>query len=336
MQDRWISYIFRYKDNKKCENAGFAKMIRTSKGSTDEARIEIGLKLYKPVLCRCRIYFILDESKLVLMDELLIKPEERDVIGYKKSIGWKDFLKAGCTPRDYDGIFLAVDDGDMLMSIWNDKNIIIDNLQTNFHTTTVVEKASNAEQQPIVENIPVTELPPVPEKTPDIATIPIPDYLMNVQNNLNYDRPIGVEEETITEASHEDVANDISIDDTRENNNPIENIFKTHMKLPNLVDSPFTECVKMLPQDIGKLPMGNWKLGQNSFLTHSYYRYKYIMLGKVMVNDRQTYVIGVPGVYTSKERYMANMFGFSLFVPVKTADTKTGKFGYWLWEIVKE
>ena len=116
----------------------------------------------------------------------------------------------------------------------------------------------------------------------------------------------------------------------------IEQMLKNGSKLPLFMDSPFTDCIKIVPQDIGKLPMANWKLGHNSFLTHSYYRYKYIMLGKVNYSGKETLVLGVPGVYTNKEKYLANMFGFSLFIPVKKADTKTGCFGYWVWEVMRQ
>ena len=269
MQDRWVSYIFRYKDYKKCENAGFVKLIRTSKGNVEQVKVEIGLKLCKPLMCRCRVYFIYDGRELVLMEELLIKPEERDVISFKKLFDWRNFLKDGCTPKDFDGVLFAVDDGDTLMSLWVEKDIKIQNLQ--------VSTLEEPEEEPKEEL--------KPSKEPE---------------------------------------------------DEIEELLKNGFKLPLFMDSPFTDCIKIVPQDIGKLPMVNWKLGQNSFLTHGYYRYKYIMLGKVNYNGQETLVLGVPGVYTNKEKYLANMFGFSLFIPVKKADRKTGCFGYWVWEVMRQ
>ena len=91
--------------------------------------------------------------------------------------------------------------------------------------------------------------------------------------------------------------------------------------------------VKISQTDIGLLPIANWKLGVNSFLSHGYYRYRYILLGKLSNSTREQYIIGVPGNDSRKERYMANMFGFKKFVISEAESEKNsnlGKFGYWL------
>lgn len=97
----------------------------------------------------------------------------------------------------------------------------------------------------------------------------------------------------------------------------------------------YKRCVKIMPKDIGLLPMENWGLGVNSFLSHGYYTYKYIMMGIVEYNGKDVYVIGIPGIYTNKEKYLANMFGFKVFIPLDDSETNTGKFGYWLSEIIR-
>ena len=70
-----------------------------------------------------------------------------------------------------------------------------------------------------------------------------------------------------------------------------------------------------------------WKLGVNSFLAHGYYKYQYLMLGKVKMNKAELHVIGVPGIFTNKERYLANMFGFRVFIPVRKTKILTGQRG---------
>ncbi len=297
MQDRWVSYIYRYKEERKCENAGYVKINRTSRNNQNQARIEIGLKLCKPLICRCRIYFIYNERELVLFDQVLVKPEERDTIVLKKTFPWQGFLKETCTPQDYSGILFAVDDGDTLMTNWSDRNVAISNLKS---TTEHIDTGTN---DPVASQDPMDSQDPVDFKDAIASQDPVDSI-----------EPID------------------SIDPI----DSIEHMLKTSIKLPQFIDSPFSECVKIVPQDIGKLPMSNWKLGQNSFLTHGYYRYKYIMLGKVRFDNKETYVIGVPGVFTNKEKYLANMFGFGLFVPVKKSDTKTGCFGYWVFEVMRQ
>ena len=113
-------------------------------------------------------------------------------------------------------------------------------------------------------------------------------------------------------------------------------MMNTYPRLPLFADSQFVECVKIVPQDIGKLAMSNWKLGVNSFLSHGYYHYRYLMLGKVKFDKGESYVIGVPGVFTNKEKYLANMFGFNVFIPAKKTKIMTGNFGYWISEVARE
>ena len=94
------------------------------------------------------------------------------------------------------------------------------------------------------------------------------------------------------------------------------------------------DFVRIHPRDIGKLDMRNWKLGVNSFLTHGFYTYQYLLLGKMRFdNGKECAIIGVPGVFSNRDKYLANMFGFETFIPVKKTGTKTGEFGYWIIEI---
>ena len=114
-----------------------------------------------------------------------------------------------------------------------------------------------------------------------------------------------------------------------------EEMIEKYPKLPMYGVTELFDCVRIHPRDIGKLDMRNWKLGVNSFLTHSFYTYQYLLLGKLRFEDgKQQCIIGVPGVYSNRERYLANMFGFDHFIPVKQTGMKTGEFGYWIVEIM--
>lgn len=126
----------------------------------------------------------------------------------------------------------------------------------------------------------------------------------------------------------------------------VERLMNTKDKLPDIVPTFFTggtgdsavlNCVKITPNDIGLLDMNNWKLGINSFLTHGYYSYRYILLGRLVfdqnnMNDKR-YVIGVPGIYSSREKYLADIFGFGRFIMADKNDRKTGRFGYWVTDV---
>lgn len=95
------------------------------------------------------------------------------------------------------------------------------------------------------------------------------------------------------------------------------------------------EILTIKPQDIGLLPRETWVYGNNSFLLHGYYNYRYLILAKVNIQGESAsrYLLGVPGHYYSNEKYMASMFGFPHFVLAKRQPSQDGRFGYWYTDI---
>lgn len=94
------------------------------------------------------------------------------------------------------------------------------------------------------------------------------------------------------------------------------------------------EILTIKPQDIGLLPRDTWVYGNNSFLLHGYYNYRYLILAKLFnPNGTPRYLLGVPGHYYSNERYMASMFGFPNFVLSKEQPVEDGRFGFWYTDI---
>ncbi|MCM1497056.1 MAG: DUF6128 domain-containing protein [Clostridium sp.] len=123
----------------------------------------------------------------------------------------------------------------------------------------------------------------------------------------------------------------------KEERDTFEKMLSEYPKLPIYGATELFQCVRIQPRDIGKLDMRNWKLGVNSFLTHGFYTYQYLLLGKMRFDDgSERPIIGVPGVFSNREKYLANMFGFEQFIPVKKTGVKTGEFGYWIVEVNQE
>lgn len=270
-QERWVSYIFRYRDNIKCENGGFIKVQKIVHKSDYFARIQIGVRLYKKKACKCLVYLVYGGKQAKYMTDIYIKPEERDTVIKRVELPWGNTLGDGISIEGYDGVFLVCDDGEVLAAVWGDEDVKVEDVHINR-----VEK-----EDTVAEDM----------------------------------------ETAYTEAESKDYMR-VCCD-----------MMEKYQKLPLFPDSRLIECVKIIPHDIGKLAIGNWRLGANSFLTHGYYHYRYLMLGKVKFDDGEKYVIGVPGVYTNKEKYLANMFGFNVFVPAKKTGMLSGNFGYWIWEV---
>lgn len=109
---------------------------------------------------------------------------------------------------------------------------------------------------------------------------------------------------------------------------------REHTKILDFDYEKGCEILTIKPQDIGLLPRETWVYGNNSFLLHGYYNYRYLILAKLF-NPEGTprYLLGVPGHYYSNERYMASMFGFPNFVLSKNQPMEDGRFGYWYTDV---
>lgn len=94
-------------------------------------------------------------------------------------------------------------------------------------------------------------------------------------------------------------------------------------------DDELYDCVEIEPKDISKLSDTNWGLMNNSFVNHGYYNYRHLLLGRIDNGNTKGYFIGIPGVYTRRERNTAAMFGFNNFKFSMRADAMYDQFGYW-------
>lgn len=90
-----------------------------------------------------------------------------------------------------------------------------------------------------------------------------------------------------------------------------------------------TLCVRLELKDLRQLPKAYWYLGNNSFLLHGFFNYRYLILGMTEEFGVKKWFIGVPGVFQNPERVMAALFGFPEFRSEKPSPINTGQFGYW-------
>lgn len=323
-QGRWVSYIFKYRDNARCDNAGFIKVQRIAskyrvvsvgqkaiEKKSDIARIQIGIRMYKKQPCRCLIYLMYRQEgaatpRISFLEEMNFKQEERDTIAKRFELNWDNPLGDGRPFDSYDGLFFVCDDGDIFAGMWDEYAFNPSDVRSfakeQKKEETIREKNTKENEAKAVEG--VKERNGTDEQT---------------TSSIEPEKQTS--EEPPAEKTYQGVC---------------QEMLDTFPKLPTFSDSQFLECVKIVPHDIGRLAMANWKLGINSFLSHGYYHYKYIMMGKIKFERKEAFVIGVPGVYTNKEKYLANMFGFSVFIPVKKTKFLSGNFGYWISEIVTE
>lgn len=336
--NRFISYIYRYHNNEKSENTGFAKVQKTS----NTGKINIGLKdimnrqddVYSVYLYRETLADDELQDGARRENEIQIMIPKPLYLGKLKmrggrgegvySFDWNDVQGSGKPITAWSGIAIKrmnTDSGqygrDMFCSSWTDSIVDYSYLLED-------EKEEPAFEYPETDTLSEhkeTEALIEEENTEDMEDDELDRLVQEVSASY--------EAEAVKAASALYA-------------NPIEEMLDTYERLPLLPESvqegnQIIESVKITPNDIGLLDMNNWRLGVNSFLTHGFYNYKYLMLGKIAFQDNQragSYVLGVPGVYSAKEKYLAGIFGFDRFVPAKETEIKTGSFGYWLVNLI--
>lgn len=130
----------------------------------------------------------------------------------------------------------------------------------------------------------------------------------------------------------------LDAEDAMEGQVPVWDFFeKTYPKIQAFDSEYGCRILVIKPQDIGLLPRETWIYGNNSFLLHGYYNYRYLILARLEnPNGAPRYLLGIPGHYYSNEKYMASMFGFPNFVLSKKQPTQDGRFGYWYTDIRME
>ena len=106
-------------------------------------------------------------------------------------------------------------------------------------------------------------------------------------------------------------------------------IFEKHPRIYPFEDNEILLCAKIEPKDIGLLPKELWALSNNSFLVHGYYCYHHLIFAKMKDRSGCRYILGVPGIYHNREKFMAKMFGFDGFKPIRKRELRQGDFGYW-------
>ncbi|MBD5534950.1 MAG: hypothetical protein HDQ99_04730 [Lachnospiraceae bacterium] len=92
------------------------------------------------------------------------------------------------------------------------------------------------------------------------------------------------------------------------------------------------EYLSITPRDFVILSRKYQELVQNSFLLHGYYNYGHVILTRIKEKNGERFYLGVPGVYYTREKQAALMFGFEGF-EAGTERAVDGGFGYYMKQV---
>lgn len=319
---RWISYVYGYIKGVKGQSAGYVK-IESRNGN---CKIYTNIKTSYPVATPLKLYVFYRKDNNVVLVDLGTVSMKKGFCEYTYET--KDGNIAGCglALEQLGGLVGIVDESRYFGTVWDDKEI--DLTSAIYHKETVDEENEEEIEEVIEDSLKgVISIEDVSEKSNDSFEETKEEHI----ETKDTDTGEAIEESNVT-IEQITVSEEIKTKNPENNTekNAVERIFARYPGMYPFEDDEIIECVKLEPQDIGVFPMEKWVLANNSFLLHGYYTYRHLIFAKLRgENADEEYILGVPGLYRDRERFMAGMFGFDNFKGVRGNERDYGEFGYW-------
>ena len=305
---RFICYLYEYQEGRRIRNIGFCKVESSEDGCTVSIHGK-GWGMNSPKKLSLYLFWRENGKCLgVYQGELgNVSP----ALNYRLSYTEEDVGSKARYDR-VEGIILCGENGPRYAAVWTDEAVDISRMEPAGKEEMTEEK----EEQPEEPEEP-NEEEPVPEENemPDEQEEPA---------GVSYDvREILPEESLELEEKEPEP---FYFDEEEEDSKPeiAEQECQTTCRF---------RCTKIQRQDLSRLIRREWQLANNSFLLHGYYNYHHL----AFLQEGENLYLGVPGVYSEKERRAAQAFGFPGFVNYEEEmlDLPEGEkedradFGYW-------
>ena len=349
---RFVTYIYAYEEEKKGSNVGFARIeIRGQ-----DARIEIHLRGVYAASAACRVYLFQREASGgkeatgvtgVLVGEMKLANGSGDGIVVLKG------GRVGASPygiTEMEGLFFVIGEERILMSRWCEGAPFKVGLsgfrewQPDEPKEKAAEKGAAAEtaaQKEVREaaaaqaeqNSQTAAQGMAQGKRGEAAAVQ-PEQK---EPTPAQDVPSGSRAETAAAGEEMEAIHATEL--------PMRNLFPEYdwnavweelcreHKPVALFEEWDMQCIQLELKDLRSLPKKYWYLGNNSFLLHGFFNYRYLLLGRTA---EERWFLGVPGVYQRQERVMAAIFGFPEFFAAGPGGERGGSrepvnhFGCWV------
>lgn len=293
---RMITYLYLYEKNQKTRNVGFAKIEKRDR----RCLAEIHMKNTGCQSCTVPVYFYVPKNHYFIgipLGDICFTHNSGD---FSKVLSHEGLSGTPFSLSDAAGIFIPVSDSVMFVSQWNDLEFVRDNfLEYSDYLETLNSSAQNqpSNMQPSPPSFDLTAA----------EAAPLPDRASGSKPSDAF--------RTITPENWEDTWKFML--DTLPELTPFEN-------------ASSVRCVRLELKDLRLLPKYYWYLGNNSFLLHGFFNYRYLIFGCMSDEAHpKRWFLGIPGIFQNPERVMASLFGFPEFRSEKACEFQTGQFGYW-------
>lgn len=324
---RFVTYIYAYEEEKKGSNVGFARIeIRGQ-----DARIEIHLRGVYAASAACRVYLFQREASGgkeatgvtgVLVGEMKLANGGGDGVVVLKG------GRVGASPygiTEMEGLFFVIGEERILMSRWREGAPFKVGLSGFREWQPEETKEKTAEKGLAAETAAQNEVreaaaaqPEQKEQTP----------AQDVPSGSRVEMAAAGEEMEAIHATELPMRNLFPEYDW---NAVWEELCREHKPVA-LFEEWDMQCIQLELKDLRSLPKKYWYLGNNSFLLHGFFNYRYLLLGRTA---EERWFLGVPGVYQRQERVMAAIFGFPEFFAAGPGGERGGgrepvnHFGCW-------
>ena len=310
---RILSYLYRYDKNDKKECRGFVKAEQKRSGLKLTIQIEDDRLMEDMSLDLCFYQKKDNNWEMWKMDQLAAgNHQEESTL----------FYPSERLPDDFDirrlyGILFLYRDSFFYGSVWIGDEIPIAALMENHGSEP--EFSDNSEQGP---ESPEQDLIPQENSEEQLEEKSEEEEKREAERESEEEEkrePERRAEEEELSTDSEDLLMKMWID-TEKMAKPVDNIF----------NKAFRQGYKISVEQLKKFSPEAARMAENQFLLKGYNRYQHLLAGKVMYAGRERYCIGVPGIYENRERYMAEIYQFPVFLSLTENRIKTGGFGYWL------
>ena len=324
---RFVTYIYAYEEGKKGSNVGFARIeIRGQ-----DARIEIHLRGVYAASAACRVYLFQREASGgkeatgvtgVLVGEMKLATGSGDGVVVLKG------GRVGASPygiTEMEGLFFVIGEERILMSRWREGAPFKVGLSGFREWQPEETKEKTAEKGLAAETAAQNEVREAAAVQPEQnSRMAVKGMAQGKQGEAAAAQP---EQKEQTPA--QDVPSGSRVETAAEETEaihvtelPMRNLFPEYdwnavweelcreHKPAALFEEWDTQCIQLELKDLRSLPKKYWYLGNNSFLLHGFFNYRYLVLGRTA---EERWFLGVPGVYQRQERVMAAIFGFPEF-----------------------
>lgn len=331
---RILSYLYRYDKNNKLDCKGFVKAEQKKNGLKITLQIDDERLMEEMKLALC--FYWKDNKQWKMWKPIFLEParhHEETVLFYPA-----EKLPEKFNIKNQYGVVLFYQEVLFYGSVWIGDEIPVEELLKVHRQEKEEIKQEQEEQVQIPSSPPLEEdgeasektLWEEPEKSREIVfdenEEPVREEENLYEENLYEEKPERIEEQQNEReddklsTQSEDSLKNMWID-TEKKAKPVDNIF----------NPAFRGGYQISVEELASLSPEAGRLSDNQFLAKGYAMYHHLLAGKVIYAGKERYCVGVPGIYENRERYMAQLYQFPIFLSLTENRIKTGGFGYWLY-----